>query len=317
MKNGSLIEPNQIDLPFASIIIPVYNSQNSIGECIESLLAQDYPKSKYEIIVVNNRSTDNTAKIVKGYPVQYVFEGINQSSYAARNTGVTHALGEALVFFDADQIAPANWLKNLLRKWDQEDYGAFCGQEVNILPEFPLLERYLQLPDKEHVQNNFVVLSTSCAACRRTPFEKLCGFDHSLVSGGDRDFGFRLQKELGLKIKYIQNAVFYHKQPRTNVLSALKRESRIAFGSSMLGSKHAEFKQSLCSFTVQALIRTIMGLGALMHGLIGPSETKKKKEHSLTILLDIGFRWAHCYGILLYCLGAQRCGDLPPGTKKR
>jgi glycosyltransferase AglI len=313
MENTNLC--TRIDLPFASIIIPVYNSQNIIGECLESLLTQNYPKNKYEIIVVDNRSTDHTAEIIKRYPVKYLFEGTIQSSYAARNRGVKHSVGEALVFFDADQVATVNYLKNLLGRWDQKNFGAFIGREINIVTGSPFLEKYFESDDTESIQNDLVILSTSCTACRKTSFETLGGFDSSLVSGGDRDFGIRLQKELGLEIKHIHDAVFYHKQPRSNVPSVLKREIRMAFGSTMLGLKHPEFKKSLFSCTVQASMRTILGLGALLRGVLKSSDTKNRREHVLTILLDVASRWAYCYGVLLYYLGAQRCGDLPPGTK--
>ena len=124
-----------MNLPFASVIVPVYNGESMIAECIESLLSQDYPKDKYEIIVVDNNSNDHTPDIVKKYPVKYTMETRIQSSYAARNTGVKYAEGEALIFFDADQIATQNWLKNLMQEWTQKQYGAFGGRAVNIIPD--------------------------------------------------------------------------------------------------------------------------------------------------------------------------------------
>ena len=187
--------------PFASIIVPVYNGKSTIAECIESLLSQDYPKDMYEIIIVDNNSTDNTAKIIKKYPVKYILENSIQSSYAAKNTGARHAKGEALVFFDADEVATATWLRSLLMEWDKEEYGAFGAKEVQVIPERPLFEKYLQGDQKESYsyKGALVKLSTASAAYRKHCFELLGGFDQNFATAGDHELGYRLQKELGFK----------------------------------------------------------------------------------------------------------------------
>jgi glycosyltransferase involved in cell wall biosynthesis len=80
--------------PFISVVVPVYNGDRIIGNCVESLLNQSYPKDNYEIIVVDNGSTDNTRAIIKKYPVKMLIEDSIKSSYAARNKGIKHAKGE-------------------------------------------------------------------------------------------------------------------------------------------------------------------------------------------------------------------------------
>ena len=87
MKNSDLAAPPQMDFPFASIIVPVFNGEKSISKCIESLLSQDYPTDRYEIIVVDNNSNDRTGKIIQEYPIRYIFEDRSQNYYSARNTG--------------------------------------------------------------------------------------------------------------------------------------------------------------------------------------------------------------------------------------
>lgn len=304
-----------MNTPFASIIVPVYNGERSISKCIESLVSQDYPTDKYEIIVVDNYSNDRTAEITQEYPVTYVFENRSQNSYAARNTGVKYSKGDALVFFDADQIATTSWLKKLLSQWDSEGYGAFGGREINRVPGFPLIEDSL-LPNKDEPRKgSFILLSTACAAYRKNVFERLNGFDEAYASAGDNDLSIRLQKKLGLKIKYISDAVFYHMQPRYNLLSLMRRESRFGFGTSLLESKHPEIKRSIWIHTANPLSRTISGLGALFYGILKPINFKKKRERSIMILLDILLRWSYYYGVLSYHLGMERCGDLPKGTK--
>ncbi|MBC8263573.1 MAG: glycosyltransferase [Anaerolineales bacterium] len=67
--------------PFVSVVIPVYNGSRTIVACIESLLGLDYPSDHYEIIVVDNNSTDGTDNIVREYPVTLLYEREIQTSY--------------------------------------------------------------------------------------------------------------------------------------------------------------------------------------------------------------------------------------------
>lgn len=97
--------------PFVTVVVPVYNDAGRIGVLIERLLAQSYPKDRYEVIIVDNGSSDETGTIVAGYPVVLLEERAIQSSYAARNKGIVHACGEVVVFTDSDCVPEDNWLE--------------------------------------------------------------------------------------------------------------------------------------------------------------------------------------------------------------
>ena len=94
------IKPNQINV---SVIVPAYNVQKYIGECLQSLLAQK-TSYKYEIIVVNDGSTDNTLKIINSIKCDFlrVIDKPNRGISSARNIGIKNAFGEYLIFCDAD-----------------------------------------------------------------------------------------------------------------------------------------------------------------------------------------------------------------------
>ena len=81
-----------------SVILPVYNAEQTIGPCIESLLDQDFPKDQCERIVVDNNSTDGTKDRIQRYNVNCTVESEIQTSYAARNRGIREAVGEVLTF---------------------------------------------------------------------------------------------------------------------------------------------------------------------------------------------------------------------------
>jgi glycosyltransferase involved in cell wall biosynthesis len=128
--------------PLVSVIIPAYNASLWIGETITSVIEQDY--KHYEIIVVNDGSTDNTADIVEsfGTAVRCIYKE-NGGQASARNTGITAATGKYVAFLDADDL----WIKDKLKlqvaqleetgaKWGYADSFAFDGQSKEILYKF-------------------------------------------------------------------------------------------------------------------------------------------------------------------------------------
>jgi glycosyltransferase involved in cell wall biosynthesis len=98
--------------PLISVVIPARNEEMYLGECLQSLTEQDYPN--YEIIVVNNASTDKTVKVAKRYGVRVVTEEKTGLSYA-RNRGFDEARGDIIARTDADTVPPINWLSKIKR----------------------------------------------------------------------------------------------------------------------------------------------------------------------------------------------------------
>ena len=222
--------------PFVSVIVPVYNAEDMIGDCIESLLAQDYPSDRYEIIIVDNDSTDDTADVIKRYPVKYVLEDQIHTSYAARNTGARNARGEALAFCDADQIAAERWLTNLLSHWHERDkYAGFCGPcPPKPVKSKPLMSRYWAEqnlgvtnlgPEDTQVDRWF----TGNLCVRADRFWELAGFDPHCPSGGDGQFTRRLSRRSGSPLLYVGAAVQHHRI-RLSCGSIVRQRFRIAYG---------------------------------------------------------------------------------------
>ena len=98
------------DLPFISFIIPTYNEEKNIKSCIESILLQDYPPERMEILVIDGLSRDKTVEIAKKYPAKIV---VNEKRIIpeACNLGIKNAKGEILAFLGADSELPQrDWL---------------------------------------------------------------------------------------------------------------------------------------------------------------------------------------------------------------
>jgi peptidoglycan/xylan/chitin deacetylase (PgdA/CDA1 family)/GT2 family glycosyltransferase len=109
---------NSKGLPFVSVVIPAYNEEEYLASCLASINKQDYD-AQYEVIVVDNASTDNTAKIALDWGAKVVYES-KQSPACARQRGVEAATGEIIAFIDADTEAPPCWLSAIVSRFIRE-----------------------------------------------------------------------------------------------------------------------------------------------------------------------------------------------------
>lgn len=95
---------------FISVVAPFRDARPYIGQCLQSLLSQSYPADRYEIIMVDNNSTDGSAQLaVSSRRVKLLYEA-RPGAYAARNRGIEHAKGDVIAFIDADCSARGDWL---------------------------------------------------------------------------------------------------------------------------------------------------------------------------------------------------------------
>lgn len=100
-------------MPRISVIVPVYNRKITLEHCLKGLIGQDYPAHKYEVIAVDNNSTDGSAALVGRYPRVTLLHETKQGSYAARNRGLRLAKGEIIAFTDSDCVASPDWLSKI------------------------------------------------------------------------------------------------------------------------------------------------------------------------------------------------------------
>jgi glycosyltransferase involved in cell wall biosynthesis len=138
-------------LPHVSIVIPVYNSAHIIGRLLESIRELDYPPERYEVLVVDNNSTDNLEAIVAAYPVRLLYERDTQSSYAARNLGIKQARGEIVAFTDADCVVDTKWLHHLATAFQGPSIGGVAGSIKGLEPAESWIERVLN--QREHLSS--------------------------------------------------------------------------------------------------------------------------------------------------------------------
>lgn len=108
--------------PLISVIIPSYNYGHFLGSAVSSVLAQQGDGFRTEILVVDDGSKDNTASVAQGFgaPVNYIYQE-NQGLAGARNTGIRNATGDFIVFLDADDLLPPDYIKKQLENFRKNE----------------------------------------------------------------------------------------------------------------------------------------------------------------------------------------------------
>lgn len=139
-----------------SVVIPVYNEEKYIKNCLDSLMKQE--EKPDEIIVVDNNSTDNTVNIVNQYKNIKVIRERKQGIIAARNAGFDHSQGDIIARCDADSILPNNWIKKI--KHDFSSNKKILGVTTAfIIFDFPFINQSL-LPFKIYNFFSQIILKT-------------------------------------------------------------------------------------------------------------------------------------------------------------
>ena len=252
---------------FISVIVPVYNAERTIGVCIESLLRQDYPKDKYEIIVVDNGSKDGTRGIVEMFKVQYFCEPA-RGSYAARNAGIKQAKGDILAFTDADCVADKDWLKEGAAAFADESTGCVAGAIKAFKPE-TYVEKYLdgmQMLSQEESSKFFGFLpyaQTANAFYRADVFKEIGLFEGGWISGGDTDLSWRMQLKTKYKIDFADKSIIYHKH-RSTANELFRQAMKNGEGNALLYKKYPQHLQKRtlkqAAWIFYRLVRISLGL---------------------------------------------------------
>lgn len=232
---------NSEKLPFVSVIIPVFNDAERVVMCIHHLLGQSYPQDRYEIIVVDNSSTDETYQSVARMPVTLLSENSKQSSYAARNIGILHARGDIIAFTDSDCKPVEAWIASGVKALVQQKCDLIGG---NVRYEFSHKKTGAEIFDSltnMQIENNVKIRKVGKTAnlfATKSVFEEIGLFDDRLKSGGDVSWT-QTATQAGFKIGYSSRAEIIH--PARRLIPLIKKQFRVGKGQFSIWRKNDGF----------------------------------------------------------------------------
>ena len=208
--------------PTVSIIVPAYNEGPVLTNCVDSLLADDYPRK--EIILVDDGSTDETLEIMARYadePSVVIVPKENGGKASALNAGIARSQGEILFFVDADGVFTPRTIREMLSGFDRASVGGVCGNDepVNLDKALPRMSALLT-----HVGTGFCrrglalmnclpIVSGNLGAFRRYVIERAGGFREDCI-GEDLELTWRVQR-MGFQINFRPRATVYAEVPST------------------------------------------------------------------------------------------------------
>jgi cellulose synthase/poly-beta-1,6-N-acetylglucosamine synthase-like glycosyltransferase len=251
--------------PYVSVLVPARNEARSIRACIGSLMAQDYPREKYEVIVIDDSSSDSTPEIVQELQRQHYnllfAKNAGSGTADARNTGLFIGRGSVIVNFSAHAIAQSHYLTTVVSKLDESGSvvaGVGCRHEIPSDDSFwakvfglamrsPLGgmgSSYVQV-DQEAVRD-----SVAFTAYRKKVFDEIGPFDSHLSESDDAEFNSRL-KEAGYQLLYTPAVVVFHHQ----------RSSFVGFTRKMFGfgtGRAKIIKRRPASFRIQYSLPSVV-----------------------------------------------------------
>lgn len=205
---------------FVSVVIPTYNRGKKLSKTLESLIAQSYPKDGYEVIVVDDGSTDNTGEVVKEFRRKFkkfrYFKQENRGPAAARNIGIKNSRGEIIAFTDDDCIVPRDWLDRLVATYerfpDVVGVGGYIEAREDILKKniFAQYESYearvIYGLGREVIFGGADTpgMGTANVSFKKQVLEEVGGFDEFFRSAAGEDMDLKKRiGEKGYKFVYI------------------------------------------------------------------------------------------------------------------
>ncbi len=244
--------------PFVSVMVPAHNEAVVIEKTVKSLLNLSYPKDRYEIIVINDNSSDNSAEILKRIQdnnkdrnlIVINTDSVNggKGKSNSLNIGFEKSRGELLAIYDADNTPEKNALKYLVQTILEDDkLGAVIGKfrcrnkNVNLLTKFINIEtltfQWMAQAGRWQLFNLCTIPGTNFVI-RRSIIEGMGGWDTKAVTE-DTEISFRMYR-MGYKIKFMPKAITWEQEPQTlNVW--IRQRTRWAKGNTYVVVKNFKY----------------------------------------------------------------------------
>lgn len=209
--------------PFISVIVCAFNEEKLIQSCLSGLTTQTYPFDRYEVLVIDDESTDRTFEIVSDFingladnaPYIRITSIQHGGLSIARNSGIRLSKGEIIAFIDGDAVPASTWLEELIKPFLR---GAdYVGGRINLLNTDSWVAKFLQ-----HTRHRQffgpLIFNDQCIGCnmafRKEIFDLVGGFQENFVARGDES---TLQERISKRFQYApaSDAIVLHERPNT------------------------------------------------------------------------------------------------------
>jgi len=197
-----------------SVVIPIYNGEKTLNECINSVLNQDY--KNYEVILVDNNSTDKTKEIIKRFEkknkrIKYFFESYKGTG-SARNRGEINSKGDIILMTDSDCIIPKDWISKIVKEFSNKETKAVQGRIISQCKSYwaDNIDNEKYRIAKERLKDKKVgILDTANFAIRKKLLKKI-GYTSKVIKySNDLELEARLKLN-GYELK-LKEILVYHK----------------------------------------------------------------------------------------------------------
>ncbi len=212
------------DFPFVTVIVPCRNEERFIAKCLDSIIANDYPKDKLEILIIDGMSEDRTRKLLENYEKGYAFvrclDNPKKITPAALNIGIKDAKGVIIMRMDAHAAYDRSYISKCvkyLNEYDSDDVGGiwrilptdgtFAGEAIvaALSCPFGVGNAYYRLPSNELRYVDTVPFF----CCKKEVFKKIGLFNEKLARSQDMEFNFRMRLS-GYKILLVPEILSYY-----------------------------------------------------------------------------------------------------------
>ncbi|MDR1384692.1 MAG: glycosyltransferase family 2 protein [Planctomycetaceae bacterium] len=269
-------ENNRFDVSFISVIVPVRNEEKHITAVLDALLAQEYPKDRFEVLVADGCSTDKTYETVRGYAERHsqiqLFLNPKKLSSAARNIGIRESHGEIIVIIDGHcLIDNPQMFANIDRAMRSSEIAALGRPQPLFLENASALQKAIALARHSrlgHHPDSFIysdqpqrvpAISTA-VVYRRAVFEQIGMFDERFDACEDCELNYRID-QAGLLCYFTPDIAVSYK-PRNSIRGLFRQLYRYGRGRIRLAKKHRD------SFSFKMFLPALMILGVLIGGVL-------------------------------------------------
>jgi glycosyltransferase involved in cell wall biosynthesis len=201
-----------MDMPEVSVVIPVFDDEARLHQCLRAIEDQTYPTDAVHVIVVDDGSSHPPVDAISSFPAAELVIVAPGGSYAARNAGLDRAEGSIVAFTDSDCIPDPRWLEQAVKALLAG--GDVIAGHVEVVPRDPDHPTFAELydlargfPQTAYVKQGFGVTANLCTT--REVLDAVGPFRDDLQSGGDRDWGTRATA-CGFRVRFEPSAVVRH-----------------------------------------------------------------------------------------------------------